>query len=45
MRQSLRAREQSQGWLSIASYGRERPVIVVFFIVLSKANIRIESHK
>lgn len=45
MRQNLTAREQPQGWPSIASYGRERPVIVVSFIVLSKANIRSESHK
>lgn len=37
-----KTRERSQGWPSIAPYGRERPVC---FIVLPKANIRIESYK
>lgn len=45
MRLSPPTRERSQGWPSIAPYGRECPVIVVCFIVLPKANIRIESYK
>lgn len=45
MRLSPPTRERSQGWPSIAPYGRECPVIVVRFIVLPKANIRIESYK